>query len=515
MTITTPSLPPQMADTESERVPRTQPLARPSVRDRGSLQLSLTIQIASVIGDVLSIVAGFWLAYVLRYRIQLGGEVGPDVWANFGKFTTPIVAAVAIMLVVFPMRGMYSLGPKTTLIDMLPRLVGGVTTVVAGVVLLAFFFRFSPSRLIFVYVGVFILAFMIGHRYLWARIRRWLWRRGIGIDRVLVVGNGETGRRIMQAMLGSPEMGYRLVGYAADPEAGDSINVATERGILKCPRLGTIDDIRELVRRHRVDEVVVLGTGNDSDRTRQILEHCREMVVQFRIVPDLLQLSIDRVDFSEVGGVPTIGVRDASIQGWNAFLKRTIDVLFSLAVLSFVAIPMLVIAVLIKRDSEGSVFYRQTRVGQHGQPFTMIKFRCMVTNADQMWVEMVEQTEGADGRLFKDPNDPRITKVGKFLRRYSVDELPQMINVLRGDMSIIGPRPPLPKEVAEYDDWHHQRLLVKPGLTGLWQINGRSNLSFDEMVRLDLYYAENWSPWLDTRILLRTFPAVILGRGAY
>ena len=473
------------------------------------------IQIASVIGDILSIVGGFWLAYVLRYRLELGGEVGPDFWASFGKYTSPILAAIAIMLVVFPMRGMYTLGPKVALVDLIPRLVGGVTTVVAGVILLAYFFRFSPSRLIFLYVGVFILAFMIAHRYLWMRVRRWLWRRGIGIDRVLIVGNGQSGRRIMQAMLGNPEMGYRLVGYAADANSGDSMNVATERGILKCPRLGTVDDIRELVSRYRVDEVVVLGTGNGSDQTRQVLEHCREMVVQFRIVPDLLQLSIDRVDLSEVGGVPTIGVRDASIQGWNAFLKRSIDVLFSLALLSVAVIPMAVIAVLIRRDSEGPVFYRQTRVGQYGRPFTMIKFRCMVANADQMWVEMVEQTDGADGRLFKDPNDPRITKVGKLLRRYSIDELPQMINVLRGDMSIIGPRPPLPKEVAGYDEWHLQRLLVKPGLTGLWQINGRSNLTFDEMVRLDLYYAENWSPWLDTRILLRTFPAVILGRGAY
>jgi exopolysaccharide biosynthesis polyprenyl glycosylphosphotransferase len=310
-------------------------------------------------------------------------------------------------------------------------------------------------------------------------------------------------------------MGYRLIGYAGEPANGDSVNVATERGILKCPRLGSVDDIRDLVFRHRVDEVVVLGTGNGSDRTRHILEQCREMVVQFRIVPDLLQLSIDRVDFSDIGGVPTIGVRDASIQGWNAFMKRAIDVMFSLAVLTVAAVPMIIIAVMIKRDSEGPIFYRQSRVGQHGEPFTMIKFRCMVANADKMWVEMVERTEGADGRLFKDPNDPRITKVGRLLRRYSVDELPQLINVLRGDMSVIGPRPPLPKEVAEYDEWHLQRLLVKPGLTGLWQINGRSNLSFDEMVRLDLYYAENWSPWLDSRILLRTLPAVLLGRGAY
>jgi lipopolysaccharide/colanic/teichoic acid biosynthesis glycosyltransferase len=176
---------------------------------------------------------------------------------------------------------------------------------------------------------------------------------------------------------------------------------------------------------------------------------------------------------------------------------------------------MVIIAYMIKRDSEGPVFYRQTRIGQYGKPFSMIKFRCMVENADQQWSQMVTSRDGADGRMFKDPNDPRITRVGRYLRRYSLDELPQFFNVLKGDMSVVGPRPPLPEEVEHYEEWHLQRLLVRPGLTGLWQVNGRSNLTFDEMVRLDLYYAENWSPWLDIKIALRTIPAVIFGRGAY
>jgi exopolysaccharide biosynthesis polyprenyl glycosylphosphotransferase len=349
---------------------------------------------------------------------------------------------------------------------------------------------------------------MLAHRVLWAVVKRWLWRRGIGVDRVLIVGEGENGRRIMQSMLSNVDLGYRLIGYAGDASRGDSINVATERGILTCPRLGTVSEVGKLVERHRVDEVVMLGNGHGETIAAAVLEQCRESVVQFRIVPD-------RVDFSEIGGVPTIGVRDASIRGWNAFLKRTIDVLFSLAVLSVTLIPMIIIAVLIKRDSPGPVFYTQTRIGKYGRPFTMIKFRCMVTNADEMWAEMVRSVEGSDTRLFKDPNDPRMTRVGRTLRRFSLDELPQFFNVLRGEMSVIGPRPPMPREVAAYDEWHLQRLLLQPGLTGLWQVNGRSNLAFDEMVRLDLYYAENWSPWLDTKILLRTIPAVILGRGAY
>jgi exopolysaccharide biosynthesis polyprenyl glycosylphosphotransferase len=293
------------------------------------------------------------------------------------------------------------------------------------------------------------------------------------------------------------------------------VHVATEHGIQSCQRLGSLDDIRELVTTFHIDEVIVVDDRQGAIDVRKVLDQCRGTTTQFRIVPDLVQISLDRVDFSEVGGVPTIGVRDASIRGWDAFLKRTGDLTIALVISLIAAIPMVIIAYMIKRDSEGPVFYRQTRIGQYGKPFSMIKFRCMVENADQQWSQMVTSRDGADGRMFKDPNDPRITRVGRYLRRYSLDELPQFFNVLKGDMSVVGPRPPLPEEVEHYEEWHLQRLLVRPGLTGLWQVNGRSNLTFDEMVRLDLYYAENWSPWLDIKIALRTIPAVIFGRGAY
>jgi exopolysaccharide biosynthesis polyprenyl glycosylphosphotransferase len=387
--------------------------------------------------------------------------------------------------------------------------------VITSVIMLAFFFQFTRSRLIFIYVGVLGLAFMFAHRFLAAYVRNWLWRRGIGVDRVLIVGEGKSGRRLMQSMIGDAGLGYQLIGYAGDSGRGDKVHVATEHGIQSCQRLGSLDDIRELVTTFHIDEVIVVDDRQGAIDVRKVLDQCRGTTTQFRIVPDLVQISLDRVDFSEVGGVPTIGVRDASIRGWDAFLKRTGDLTIALVISLIAAIPMVIIAYMIKRDSEGPVFYRQTRIGQYGKPFSMIKFRCMVENADQQWSQMVTSRDGADGRMFKDPNDPRITRVGRYLRRYSLDELPQFFNVLKGDMSVVGPRPPLPEEVEHYEEWHLQRLLVRPGLTGLWQVNGRSNLTFDEMVRLDLYYAENWSPWLDIKIALRTIPAVIFGRGAY
>lgn len=490
------------------------PIAQPGARERASLRLSLIMQVVAVVLDVASLWAAFWLAYQVRYGLEVGGLVLDNWRQDFSTFAPAAWTAVLLLLVIFPARGIYSVRARKSLLDDARNVFGGYAMVMAGVILFAFFTSFSPSRLVFVYVMIFGIIFMLGHRALASKLRTRLHRSGVAVDRVLIVGDGENARRLMQSMLGQAGWGYSLVGYVADASDGDRINVGTENGVLTCPRLGQSDDVGLLVKRYHVDEVVIIGNGRSTEQVSRIVEQCRESVVQFRIVPDLLQISMDRVDISEINGIPTIGVRDASIKGWNAFLKRLMDVAISGVGLLFLAIPMAIVAWMIKRDSDGPVFYTQTRVGQYGQPFTMIKFRCMVTNADQMWTELV-QTVGGDGRIFKDPNDPRLTKIGKYLRKLSLDELPQLINVLRGDMSIVGPRPPLPKEVAVYEDWHKQRLLVRPGLTGLWQVNGRSDLSFDEMIRLDLYYAENWSPWLDIKVLLRTVPAVLLGRGAY
>jgi len=175
---------------------------------------------------------------------------------------------------------------------------------------------------------------------------------------------------------------------------------------------------------------------------------------------------------------------------------------------------MALIALAIKLDSPGPILFRQVRVGKGGRHFILYKFRSMVDGAEQQQ-PVLQEVYGRSALLFKLRDDPRVTRVGRFLRRTSLDELPQFFNVLKGEMSVVGPRPPVPAEVAEYQDWHLQRLMVTPGLTGLWQVNGRSDLSFDEMVRLDLYYAEHWSPWLDIKLMLRTVPVVLTGRGAY
>ena len=478
--------------------------------------MALISQIVALIGDLASVALAFWIAYLLRYHVELGGDLPPGAFEPFGTFTQPLLVCLGLTLILLPMRGLYRLpgGRLRSVVDEIPLLFGGFTTVMAGVVMIAFYLRFTQSRLLFIYVWVLGIVLMIGHRLIGRLVRRWLWRRDIGVDRVLVVGDVARSRRLMQALLAMPHLGYRLVGHASDPALGEELRIAGESGMRVSRRLGAPGEVGAIVTRHGVDEVIIVPGDADRDLVVDVMRQCRESVVAFRLVPDVLEFSLDRVAIDEVGGLPLIGVRDASIRGWNAFFKRAFDIVVASGVLIVAAIPMAIIAVLIRRDSEGGVFFRQTRVGKDGDEFTMLKFRCMVDGADRMAADLAAET-GQDPRLFKMKDDPRLTRIGKHLRRFSLDELPQFIQVLTGEMSLVGPRPPLPTEVALYEPWHRQRLAVKPGLTGLWQVNGRSDLSFDEMVRLDLYYAENWSLWLDLKIALRTIPAVLMARGAY
>ena len=232
------------------------------------------------------------------------------------------------------------------------------------------------------------------------------------------------------------------------------------------------------------------------------------------VVPDLFQVTKNQVYVDDFNGIPLISTRGVSIQGWNLILKRASDLVLGIAA-TVISLPLtLLIALAIKLDTTGPVLYSQTRIGKNGVPFRCYKFRSMVVGADSMRPELAEINE-ATGPLFKVRNDPRRTAVGRLLRRYSLDELPQIINVIRGEMSLVGPRPNLPEETEQYEEWHKKRLTVSPGITGLWQVSGRSDLTFDEMVLLDIYYVENWTITMDIGILLRSLPAVLRGRGAY
>jgi exopolysaccharide biosynthesis polyprenyl glycosylphosphotransferase len=241
---------------------------------------------------------------------------------------------------------------------------------------------------------------------------------------------------------------------------------------------------------------------------------CHQLGVPFQVVPDFHELSFDRVTIQELRGVPLLGLRENVIRGWNYALKRAIDVGIVIILMPIWGTLSLIIMLLIKLDSPGPAIFRQTRIGRNGRPFEFLKFRTMVCNAEALKEQLLSQNE-RQGAVFKMKNDPRRTRIGRWLRKMSLDELPQFLNVLRGEMSLVGPRPAVPEEVAQYETWQKRRLEVMPGCTGLWQVMGRSNTSFDEMVRLDIYYAEHWSVALDLRIMLLTIPAILSGRGAY
>jgi exopolysaccharide biosynthesis polyprenyl glycosylphosphotransferase len=232
-------------------------------------------------------------------------------------------------------------------------------------------------------------------------------------------------------------------------------------------------------------------------------------------VPDLYEVSLGRLDIDTVNGIPLMGMKDHAILGVNFIMKRVIDVTVALAILAMFSWFFLLLAVLIWiEDRGGSPLYGQTRVGRGGRYFTMSKFRSMRPGADQQLGALLEYNE-AEGPIFKMRDDPRRTRVGAFMRRWSIDELPQLWNVVKGDMSLVGPRPATPREVAQYEDWQLHRLETLPGITGLWQVSGRSELGFSEQVLMDIMYIENWSLGLDLRILLRTVPAVLSGKGAF
>jgi exopolysaccharide biosynthesis polyprenyl glycosylphosphotransferase len=279
-----------------------------------------------------------------------------------------------------------------------------------------------------------------------------------------------------------------------------------------------VSDLGDVLRQIQVDSVILALPSPSLSRELlgDIREVCDREAVTLRIVPDLFELSLSRspVDVEDFRGIPVMGLRESTIGGFNLTVKRAVDILLAGSVLALFSWLWALIALGVRLDSSGPIYFTQTRLGKGGRPFTAYKFRSMRTDAELLLAELQAHNQ-TNGPTFKMRDDPRVTRVGKWLRRTSLDELPQLWNVLHGEMSLVGPRPPLPSEADQYQEWHRRRLAVAPGMTGLWQVSGRSELPFDEMVLLDLYYIENWSLGLDFQILLRTIPAVLSGRGAY
>ena len=467
------------------------------------------LSLGTVLVDALLINLAFFIAYWVRYDLQWFRAVDPAYDAPFRVYVPFAVVLTALLLIAYKLNGVYDQRRGASWFDEAYSILSGTTTGILIMVAITFFYRPRYySRLLFLYAGLLIIVLLGLSRLVRSLLWGWLRRRGIGVERVLIVGAGEVGRAVMRSIMAQPELGYQVVGFVDDdPERG-----RTDIGRFKA--LGGIENLPRVVQDEDIDEVIITLPWMHHRKILSIMRECERGRVRARIVPDLFQLSISRVKVEDLGGIPVIGLREVSISGWNLALKRAVDLAVALAGLILLSPLFLLIAIAIKLDSPGPVLFKQVRVGKGGRPFVLYKFRSMRVGAEKELPKLRDLNE-TTGPIFKMRDDPRCTRVGRFLRRTSLDELPQFYNILRGEMSLVGPRPPLPSEVEQYQEWHKKRLEVRPGMTGLWQISGRSELSFDEMCLLDIYYAESWSLMLDIKILFKTIPALLLGRGAY
>lgn len=460
-----------------------------------------------VLSDTLLISISMLLAYWVRYELQWFRDISyhhpPSAYIPFSLFFT------VLMLVAFRIDRVYQQWRGRTLLDHIYRIINA--TAKSTVVIMATTFALRPlqySRLLLAEAGIIAAILLTLSRTTYNTILSRLRARGVGVSHTIIVGAGEVGRTVMRTIVARPELGYQIVGFVDDnPEKGQ-----TDIGRIKA--LGPVDHLPKLIEEEAVDEVLITLPWMYHRKIMGIVRECARRQVSARIVPDLFQMSLSQVDVDDLGGIPLIGVREVGFGRGTLLIKRVMDVVGAMTGLVLGAPFLALIGLAIRLDSPGPIIFRQTRVGAHGRTFEVYKFRSMREGAEAEQEQLRDLNE-ADGPMFKIRDDPRLTRVGRFMRRTSLDELPQLWNILRGEMSLVGPRPPTPNEVEGYQKWHRKRLDGRPGLSGLWQVSGRSLLSFDETVLLDIYYIENWSLWLDLKILLRTIPTVLFGKGAY
>jgi exopolysaccharide biosynthesis polyprenyl glycosylphosphotransferase len=331
-------------------------------------------------------------------------------------------------------------------------------------------------------------------------------QRGYNTRRYAVAGNGPVAREIVRTMSAHPEWGYEFAGFVVDGRAPDALD---RRKIL-----GTLDELDQLLHTTVLDEVIFVVPHERLPAVEEIILACEELGVSARVCMDVFAARIATRAVEDLDGIPLLALSTVPQDALALAAKRALDIAFSAVALLVLSPLLLFVAIGIRLDSPGPVLFRQRRVGMNGREFMLLKFRSMYQDAEARLAALRARNE-ASGPVFKMRDDPRVTRIGRFIRRTSIDEFPQFWNVLRGEMSIVGPRPPLPAEVQQYQRLHRRRLSVRPGITCTWQVSGRSAIGFDRWMELDLSYIDNWSLWHDLKILARTIPAVLSGRGAH
>jgi len=455
-----------------------------------------------VVADAILGVAAFAAAYFLRFDSQLF-QVSKG-YPPFGQYAAILPFIGLLVPVSFYFQGLYSVRRNRSRVDdFFAVFIGSVVAVVLGILLTLYVGAYytpvelkekgalEVSQLVW---GLFLtvnVALTFGSREVVRQTLERRWRAGVGLKRILIVGAGELGKLVADKIIQHQELGYQIIGFLDNRAERDHLGY---RGL---PLLGTTAEAAEICARERVDHIYVALPLEEHRLMMEVIEAAAKDLIDVKIVPDLLQFIALRARIEDLDGVPIINLNEVPLQGLNAFIKRTVDLAISVVSLVVLAIPLGIVAILIRLTSPGPVLYRQERMSLDGSPFTVYKFRSMAMGAE-------EDT----GPVWAHDEDPRCTPLGRYLRRFDIDELPQIFNVLRGEMSLVGPRPERPYFVEQFKHRYPQYMLrhkVKSGITGWAQVNGwRGNTSLEKRIEFDLYYIENWSLSLDVKIMWLT-----------
>jgi exopolysaccharide biosynthesis polyprenyl glycosylphosphotransferase len=442
-----------------------------------------------------------FLAGLAAYGLRFGSfvsELRPVIYEMPLKEFLPILFFASLLwIIVFVFSGLYSIRSTRKMVEELTKIILACSTAVLVIIIVIFFQRELFSSRFIVLSGWILSVIFIGiERFFVRSFQRRLLRKGIGSHRVAVIGNEETATRIVKTMQDNPALGYKIV---------EHIQINNEEDIAK---------IKHAFESSLIDEIIQADSDIAKPLILKIIDLCNEYHVTFKYVANLFETSATNIAITPLADIPVIELKRTPLDGWGKIFKRVFDIAFSTIALLILIPFFIVIGIIIKIDSSGPVFVKLERVGRKGKTFTLYKFRSMVVGAHGMKKELKQYNERSDGPLFKMKNDPRITRFGKFLRASSMDELPQFWNVLKSRMSVVGPRPHEPEEVSKYQKHHKTVLTIKPGITGMAQVSGRSDLNFEEEAKLDVYYVENWSMILDLQLIFRTPFALVAKRSA-
>ena len=488
-----------------------------------------SVKVALVIADALAAALSFMLAFYVRERASVFATDGSLAWSDrFAPYGALLLFVVGIRLLSFWYCNLYRVRGEFSLVDDGIRIFKAAAFGSLLIVAAAFLYRggfefraFSYARSVFVLDFFFLLAgvglLRLGMRSAQTFVRS----RHINLIPTLVVGRGKEASLFIREMRERPSLGYRVIGVVQTEPSAVAPSPNTYEDV---PVIGSLETLPEVIRDSGANEVIIADPQVNGDALFEVMMRCgRRRGVEFRIAPSLFNCLPRKTEIDQIGVLPMIRLFREPLSSGARIVKRTFDLIVAALTIAVLFPVWVLIALLIKFDSKGPVFYTQERVGMDGRLFLLYKFRTMQAGADSQ-LHREYQRAFIEGRAeanvgnehqpaYKLLSDPRITRIGKLLRRTSLDEVPQLLNVLAGDMSLVGPRPPIPYEVEAYELWHRKRLDMKPGLTGLWQVSGRNRLPFEEMVRLDLFYIENWSLLLDLKIILRTGFVMIGGEG--